>query len=409
MNARSPKHHADDLLDDVLANVVPMFPGLVDYVKAVSATTEASPIFHVGAFLVMAGLSIGLRAFVAYPAPTYPNLYMVFTGRAGMSRKTTALRHGTTLAEKALGAEYVLGGAGSAEGLMDALKDQRSFVLAAYELRGLLEKARQTGMANLIPFLTEIYDVPDTYTLKTRGKPVLLTKPFLSLISSTTERWLSAVMREEDVGGGFVSRCMWLCGPEGPPISLPPPYIDQHWDAAAASVSAVGGRTFGRLALDGGAEQAWKQRYLAWRRWLADLDESATAPVARTPTHAIKIALIRACLSDRNFINEEDVWSGWTVASYAEQVVLELLDELTSSPTKRLEQRIVKYLEKNGLSSRREIQRSVCGSKITAYDFNRVWRSLVEGEVIGAGTAAGTSGMFNLKTSPQAAMNGGPS
>lgn len=366
-----------------VAEVVTDFPGLRDYAAAVSPTTEAPLIFHVGGFLAIAGHAIGTGAEVNLSGPVFASDYLALVGPPGGPRKTTSIGYARRLHEAALDPQRLIAGGGSAEGLVDLLNEFTTLVLVPGELRGLLEKGRQTGVANLIPFITDVYDTPATYSLKTRGKPITLQRPLLSILTATTPRWMGSVLGDDAIGGGLVSRFMWLAGEAGEPIALPPAPEPRALGDAVASIKALTQHKPGALAWTPDAVTLWETEYLAWRRRLAVGDEIATAAVVRTHLHALKIAMLRCCCSARTALDDADIASGWIVALYAEQVTLGLLGDMLAGREKRIERRIVACITRaGGRAKKRDVQRAVCGGGTTAREYLAALESMVKAEVL---------------------------
>src|SRR5205085_145293 len=107
------------------------------------------------------------------------------------------------------------------------------------ELRSLITKGQQKGVANLIPRLVELYNCPDSFEVNTRADRVLIPTPFLSIITSTTESWFQESISDSEVLGGFVNRWCFFKGEADKLIPLPQPPCRAEWDRLVESVATV--------------------------------------------------------------------------------------------------------------------------------------------------------------------------
>lgn len=192
-----------------------VWTGLTEqYLSLVGPSTEAPAEYHLASFVSAFGCLVGRRAWVLNPHPLYPNFYIGLIGETGDARKSTAYQFALNLmrdvAEQVDANVKPLRGLASIEGLAVAMRggdSARSYGILAIEdeLRSLITKGQQKGVANLIPRLTELYNCPDSFEVNTRADRLLIHNPFLSILTSTTESWFQESITDSEILGGFIN------------------------------------------------------------------------------------------------------------------------------------------------------------------------------------------------------------
>lgn len=163
---------------------------------------------------------IGRRLTVARPhAPVYLNVYAILCAEAGITRKSSAVRHATTLL-RAYADRYddevaVYTGSVTSEYLdahlakLTALWGKSHLALSSSELVGLL--GRDRGASGLPGKLTDLYDCPSIYTRSSIGRGEAVAREvYVSLLGASTPSWLVRAVNPDVVEGGFTSRCLFI-------------------------------------------------------------------------------------------------------------------------------------------------------------------------------------------------------
>jgi hypothetical protein len=201
-----------------------------DYRKMVAPTTEAADAFHYSAFLQIFGCTVGRRLHVYHAGKQYANFYICMVGRSGLTRKDTTWSR----AEDVLNFLHAypeddssppfktVRGIRSYEGLLDELAGERKVRLILLgELLSLFAKARQDSLGNIIPSLTELYDMKDVVNPPVHQKDVRPAREaFLSIMAGTTQDWLQKALTERDIYSGFASRWCFFYGLPKDPIQI---------------------------------------------------------------------------------------------------------------------------------------------------------------------------------------------
>jgi hypothetical protein len=359
-----------------------VWTGLTDqYLSLVGPCTEAPSEFHLASFLTVLGCLIGRRAFVMNPHPLYLNFYTGLVGETGDARKSTAYEFALQLmrdvAKRVDAKVKPLRGLASIEGLATAMRDGHSneshAILAIEdELRSLITKSQQKGVANLLPRLTELYNCPDSFEVNTRADRLLIPNPFLSIITSTTESWFQSSITDSEILGGFLNRWFFFKGETDKLIAIPEPPKEPEWARLVESIATVLLQSRGRYDLSADAKDEFTQFYLQFRKRPKNgLVKEATA---RTPVHAMKLATLQAVLTDHARIEVEDIMWGISIAEYSGSVVEDLVSHLSSSRLGFREQRLLSLLKKEGRLSTRELLRRLACS---ADELDHIVRPLV--------------------------------
>lgn len=290
------------------------------YRDLVGPTTEAPDVYHFFCFATVFGATLGRRLAVYHANLLYPNFFVALVGRTAIARKDTARNRATKLLlelNHELDMNYEDGsdpkfimvpGVGSAEGLIDTLGGNGKVVVVQQaELLSLMMKARREATSNLIPHLTELYDCPDHYSLKTRVRPVKCQDTFLSLLCGTTPVWLRQSLTEELAQGGFANRFIFAFGDPKPPIAFPARIDAGNWAHLVEDVNQV--RLWAdnhgpELPVDEMAREMFTQWYTGYHP-RASGEGLLPALSVRFQTFAWKFALLYAAQSQHDHITQD--------------------------------------------------------------------------------------------------------
>ncbi|MCI0372651.1 MAG: DUF3987 domain-containing protein, partial [candidate division NC10 bacterium] len=348
---------------------LPTFPealreGLVaQWLGLFPAVTEAPDCFHWGVFLACTGLALGRRLYLAMPKRIYPNFYCLLLGRAGATRKSTALHFGIRLLED-LGQPVILvPGLGSIEGLYAVLAKEKEtrVLLHPDELGSLLAVARREVTGNILPRLNTLHGMPERDALL-RADPLHVERPCVALITAAPPAWLEQILQRQDLSSGFLARFLILSGEPKAPLPFPAPPPQGEWNGL---LKAVHGALDGlppepsALTWSVGARERWGEWYRAFRAAQARRPEAVAALLERLPEHLLKAAIVYQALSGSLEIPPERVDQLGGLGSYLQAQAEHYSEVLVFGEAVRRERLILQILRREGAISYRALSRRV--------------------------------------------------
>lgn len=159
-------------------------------------------------------------------APVHLNLYTILCADAGITRKSTAVRHATRLlnaykdstghnTDDEGGNFASLSGTVTPESLDTILANLTAngydshVAIAVSELVSFLGKDRYT--AGMPGKLTDLYDCPARSVRSTASRGELIAKNvYITFLAASTPSWLVRAVNPDVVEGGFTSRCLFV-------------------------------------------------------------------------------------------------------------------------------------------------------------------------------------------------------
>src|SRR5262245_25482454 len=174
-------------------------------------------------------------------------------------------------------------------------------VLVAKELAVLLGKQKYNE--GMIAILTDLFDSPDEWTYKTRGKgEVKLKNVTLTMLGASTPDWLITAIPQDAFGGGFMS-CLLFVVQESTercyPIPVPPP----GHDALVEELQRLKAQQ-GQIELSAQALSWYSLWYAASRKGIPE-DEKMAGYLERKPDHLLRLAMILALSEGVGDLTEE--------------------------------------------------------------------------------------------------------
>lgn len=198
-------------LNPTLSNVLTPKSYLESHVDYASNLTDAPMIYHKILALNNLSLAIGRTPIKISPYKLYPNLDIIIVGLSGVAHKSTALRLGLDILPDDL--KNSLPNAFSPEALQEALSEHPQGLLYIDEIGGLLESIKKrdymSGMADL---LCQLFDCPDVYCKRLRGKTFTLKYVCFNTVSATTPSRFLDTVKPSDFSSGFISRKLVVIG-----------------------------------------------------------------------------------------------------------------------------------------------------------------------------------------------------
>jgi hypothetical protein len=139
----------------------------------------------------------------------FPNIWAVVIGRSGDGRKSTSLNKSRGCVS-AIDPKAIFPADFTTEALLDLLAGTPQGVFYHSEFRSLYGMLSKDYMSGAKALLTELYDSPSEYRRETKGKSILIHQPVISMASATTTQWLTSRNSEDDFGGGFLARFLFV-------------------------------------------------------------------------------------------------------------------------------------------------------------------------------------------------------
>ncbi len=280
-------------------------------------------------------LSLALGRGVTVPrprAPVYMNLYAILVAESGTTRKSSAVRHCTSMARKLIDSlreinEHVdlIENKSSPEALHERMVNASlehgyaHTAIAISELVTFMGKERYT--LSMPGFLTDLYDSPNIRS----GGGTLLRKSstvkdiFINLLSASTPVWLARAVNPDVVEGGFTSRCLFIVSEKRKKhIAWP----EERTDEATFEEGAVDFLTHTRKRAKAIKELALRPDALEYfRGWYSRREESIdsfrSSFQSREDSHVLRLAGFLSVNDDR-----------WEICVHDIKTAIEIIKEI---------------------------------------------------------------------------------
>lgn len=200
---------------------------------------EADMSYHLWSGLFVLSSVAGRRFWLPMGYFTvYPNLYILLVGPPG-NRKTTARNIARDILRE-IGSLQITAEAITREGLIKEMANcpvswfnpaigREDVYHPAIVCVSEMKEFMAVSLDNIINFLTDIYD-ESFYEYKTRNKePLVIPKPYVTLLACADNDWVSRCFKEDIISGGFSRRTIYvevlgehrrIAFPEPPPEAL---------------------------------------------------------------------------------------------------------------------------------------------------------------------------------------------
>jgi hypothetical protein len=245
---------------------------------------DAPRIFHLMLGYVTLAAIVGNRVYFTLAGDKlFPNLWAVVIGPSGMSRKSTSLNKSRSIVS-VVDPKAIFAPDFTSEALIDLLSATPQGVFYHAEFRSLYGMLQKDYMSGAKALLTELYDSPEEYRRETKGKSVQIRQPVISMASATTTNWLISRNSDDDFGGGFLARFLFVpVFRRERSLPLPPPTDRARFSNLIRKAHQI------REGFIRGPEEAYyslpaKAAFVDWYRKFDELDPFADTPLA--PFHA---------------------------------------------------------------------------------------------------------------------------
>lgn len=200
---------------------------------------EAPEKFHLWtAISVLAG-ALGRHVYFEHSNwNTYPNLFILIVGKAGIMKKSTSTGVGVELLEQVAEVKLLANQVTQAA-LVDALAKSRtefdiaglprqyqsSLYIYASEFKNFINEI----FGSLVESLTDLYDCKGHFSRQTKKEGLTkIFNPCLNMLGCSTSAWLRDAIPVKELEGGFASRILFVVenSPTGKAVPFPEPLPD---------------------------------------------------------------------------------------------------------------------------------------------------------------------------------------
>ncbi len=367
-----------------------------EWLTLVGPTTEAADAYHFAAFSVVLGIILRKRLVVNHARRIFPNFYCSLVGPTGIGRKDTAMARSLRLL-KLLHHEdinsdapnlHIFTGVGSTEGLMDAFNGEgKTVLLHESELLGLLSKAKQDGLGNLIPKLTSFWDCPDHEHIKTRRVTVKAIDPFLSIVSGTTQAWLRKGLSMSDVKGGFANRFIYVAGRPKEPMAFPPSLDQDRFQTMVSRVNDIRlfaddlskGSSLGVMTIPDQTKSLFELWYGPYYRRCCG-DSLSSDLLVRIQSYVWRWCILYAAAEHNDQILPRHLEASLEIAKFLEASILFCFETFEDSKEREKEQKLIAYLRNQGTKMPK--QKIYTALRWSVADLNNISKPLITAGIL---------------------------
>jgi len=186
-----------------------------DYREWGVIATDALAQYHeiAAAIILSAILAANIKLDTSY-GNMVPNLWGLILGDSTLTRKTTAMRMAMDLLHE-VDDEAILATDGSAEGLLTglSLRPNRASIFYKDEVAGFFHSInRKDYLAGMPETLTQLYDVPQTYTRLLRKETIRISSPVFIFFGGGIKDRVYQEVGEQYILSGFLPRFLVVTG-----------------------------------------------------------------------------------------------------------------------------------------------------------------------------------------------------
>lgn len=359
------------------------------YRQAQEGTTEAPEYFHFAVFKTIAGTVIGRTCYAWNGRCLYPNYYTVLIGETGC-KKSTAVERGVNLLMDTEPLIITQSGLATPEGLIGRLQvppehelenlseteQQRAISVSEHEgyrmfvtideFAALLKKAKKESGSGIIQVLNNAYDCPPKLENPTLTRPLSARKPFVSMITLSTQEWLEANLDIDDIYGGFANRNVFYLGALTEPLYNPPMPEPSALNRIKLQLERTRRTLKDKHVLYTFAPNAdilLKEWYE--ERWRHSHDsEIVDLALKRIDPHVRKLALLYAVFEnapDDTEIKLDQLEAAIAVGDYWQATTIEIFGKFGATKTIKREMKILEFIASKP-STKGELHRKLGGA-----------------------------------------------
>lgn len=373
---------------------------LIEYLRYTEGQ-ESPELFHIWVALVLIAAALDRNVHIDRGYYTlYPNVYTILVAGTSKCHKSAAIAIGErvldkmeeppkTFAQKLTNERFIqfLGeGLELEEDIIEQgaqMKFKSSGLILADELSSFLGKhAMDTG---IITTLTALYTCRDEWSYETKqsGKDYLY-NVYINMLGASTGKWLRSAIPEEAVGGGFVSRCIFVYqnAPKrliaNPEDEIPEDYheIEKRLVHDLEVISQIEGEF--NMTTEA------KEWYEEWYKSDAETfkTEAESDFFSRWPQFLLKIAMLMSVSRNNELkITPFDLGQAHSQLKAVKQCMGPVIDTITTSEEQMPLQKIVKMLANRDKATHEELARYT-SRFLRSEDLRHVMQTLQEAGIV---------------------------
>jgi Protein of unknown function (DUF3987) len=182
---------------------------LREFIEYLKRRSDCPTDFHIHAGMAALSVALGNRVWCdGWARPIYPNLWIVVIAQSGFG-KSVPLDMSEALVRKAGLEASVLPDSFSQEALYTMLSQQPSGIFFLQEFSAFLGSLQRNYNEGSVPWLTKIFDVPETDTRVLRSERITLRKPCITILGASSPEWFAESYKASLLGGGFLARFLF--------------------------------------------------------------------------------------------------------------------------------------------------------------------------------------------------------
>jgi hypothetical protein len=361
-----------------------------DYTNYCSETTDAPPEYHRYVAMSLIGSLLGKKVFFQLgDTEIYPNLWLILLAPSSLYRKSTSISLGCKIISN-INRDIFYPPQFSQEKILEILNEKPSGIFVFYEFLTFMKMLDRDYMAGTKSMFTELFDVPDYFSRKTKSVEVNIKKPCISILSATTVNWFLEAIQEQDMEGGFLPRFLYV--PAQTKLKdnpLPDPVDKVLKRKIANQLYSLLNPILNKkdpLCLKMSPES--KKLYIKWYERYRDLMSSQTIKhktfMVRFNIYLIKFSIICQALEGfkDNYIHFIAMEKAIKYINCLEQKIINLCeDELAFTPADKSKKKILKIIregKEDGVKKSEILHKS----GMLSYYLNKVLSSLIEEDKI---------------------------
>lgn len=356
------------------------------YKEYASEFTDAPEIVHERIALSMLSMAVNRNVWLQQGHKNvYANLWMIVVAPSSFYRKSYSLSIGEDIL-RASGLNLILPREFSHEALLSAMAARPKGLLIFYEFKTFMDMLGKEYMAGTKSILTELYDNPYVYDRKilSNPQPIVISEPFLNIISATTIDWMVNSLKDGDLAGGFLPRFLVVVMPKKTKPSIPfqkksDPYKRTHLIQMLVNKNKLSGE----MEFDKEALNAYEEWYFKFEEESTEKSDLLMPFLVRMTEYVKKFSMLFAINRADSFtVNIEDVEQATNLAGIFSRemermVKEEFVFDRTGKSIKKIEN-IVKNHIGSGIIKSKILKKSHMNSR----ELDSILQTLVESETI---------------------------
>lgn len=304
--------------------------------------TESAAIFHKWVGLSIVSSALQKKVWFKFGRfKIFPNLYIVLVAEPGVARKSVAISYGVRLL-KEIPTVKISASSITKEALIDdmALAYQEainvetqekiqhcSMAVVSKEFESFIGQKREN--TKMIVFLTDVYDAEDdlpwAHKTKHSGSSQIV-GPYMTIVAATTPESLASSLPSNAVGGGFVTRVLFIwAGGRDTKVAIPEDLFGELTVKLQLDLAVISSLS-GEFTFNPESKEWWIDWY---NNRLEDdftrricKEKSFAGWYSRKHVHLLKIATcLSACRGNTKFVEIQDFERGLKLLEEMEKVM----------------------------------------------------------------------------------------